>query len=278
MTSIAFWNLGGRVQPLSIRSLVCEHDIDILVLAENPESVEELRGKLNHRLERLYFPDVGYSGRLTILTRFEAKPDCIIRDTGGISIRHYKLPLSPSLLVVAVHLPSKLWKKTEDQILACTRIARYIREAELQVGHSRTVVIGDLNMNPFEAGVVGSEGLHAVMDRGIAARGSRRVNGEECLFFYNPMWGIFGDLDGRPPGTYFYNSGTEVNYFWNIFDQVLLRPSLLPFLEPNCISVVTELSSGSLLSRDGRPNRDVVSDHLPIVCRLNELFEVENVE
>lgn len=52
MTSIAFWNLGGRVQPLSIRSLVCEHDIDILVLAENPESVEELRGKLNHRLEQ----------------------------------------------------------------------------------------------------------------------------------------------------------------------------------------------------------------------------------
>lgn len=276
MTSIAFWNLNRRVQPLSIRSLVCEHDIDILILAEYSGSVEALRDTLNHGVDRLFFPDVGNSQRLTILTRFDPTRDCLIRDTEGISIRHYRFPLSPSLLVVAAHLSSKLWKKTEDQILASTRIARYIREAELSVCHSRTVVIGDLNMNPFEAGVVGSEGLHAVMDRGVASSGSRVVNGEACSFFYNPMWGTFGDMDGKPPGTYFYNSSTEVNYFWNIFDQVLLRPSLLPYLGPNCISVVTELSGESLLTRDGRPNRNVTSDHLPVVCKLKELMELGN--
>lgn len=111
------------------------------------------------------------------------------------------MPLGDSILVVAAHLPSKLWKKTEDQILASMRVARYIRDAESRVGHSRTIVIGDLNMNPFETGVVGSEGFHAIMDRRIAASGSRTVSGEQCSFFYNPTWGTFGDLDGKPPGT-----------------------------------------------------------------------------
>ena len=103
------------------------------------------------------------------------------------------MPLGDDFLVVAVHLSSKLRKKTEDQIMSTLRLARYIREAEQNVGHQRTIILGDLNMNPFEVGVVGTEGLHGVMDRRTAAGISRVVHGEEYTFFYNPMWGKLGD-------------------------------------------------------------------------------------
>jgi len=93
------------------------------------------------------------------------------------------------------HFPSKLWKDTDDQNQGATRIARYIREAEEKVGHERTVVMGDFNMDPFEPGVVGSEGLHGTMDRSIASRGTRVVAEESRTFFYNPMWSFFGDTD-----------------------------------------------------------------------------------
>ena len=210
---------------------------------------------LNTGVTRLYFADLGNSTRLTILTRFSTKPTTLVRDSHGIAIRHYEFPLGESLLLVAVHLSSKLWKKTEDQILASTRVARFIREAEAKVGHSRTVVIGDLNMNPFEAGVVGSEGLHAIMDRRIAAAGSRIVAGEECHFFYNPMWAAFGDADSTPPGTYFHDAGGEVNFYWNVFDQVLLRPSLIDFMADDSATVVTELQGEPLLDDAGRTDR-----------------------
>jgi len=276
MPTLAFWNLRNNVTAQAVTAFAHECDVDVLVLAENSNTANDLVRTLNMNSKRLFFADSGLPGRLTILTRFRPNASCLIRDSNGISIRHYQLPLGLSFLVVAAHLGSKLWKSKDDQVQTCSRVARYICEAEARVGHSRTIVIGDLNMNPFEAGVVGSEGLHAVMDRRIASQGSRRVQGEECKFFYNPMWSTFGDGDSTPPGTYFYNSGGEVNFFWNVFDQILVRPSLLSFLDRDAVRVVVKLNNGSLLDSNGVPDKRRMSDHLPIVCRLNELLEQEN--
>ena len=82
---------------------------------------------------------------MAILTRFQTDKDSQILDSLGVAIRHYRMPIGDTLLLVAVHLSSKLWKKTEDQILLCTRLAGYIREAEREVDHARTVIIGDLD-------------------------------------------------------------------------------------------------------------------------------------
>lgn len=223
MPTLAFWNVNGSVSPARVAALAREWDVDILILAENENAVPAILRELNRDATRFYFSDIGQSDRLTILTRFLPDPSILIRDSPGVSIRNYHMPLSDSFLVVAVHLASKLRRRTEDQILATTRLARFIREAEENVGHKRTIVIGELNMNPFEAGMVGSEGLHGIMDRRIASEISRIVQGELCGFSYNPMWTMLGDLGPSPPGTYFYNSSTELNYFWNMFDQVLVR-------------------------------------------------------
>ena len=69
-----------------------------------------------------------------------------------------------------------------------------VTEAEEQVGHTRTVIVGDFNMNPFEPGMAGILGFQAVMDRRIAQRITRTVDRKEYSFFYNPMWSRLGDL------------------------------------------------------------------------------------
>lgn len=276
MPTIAFWNLNGNVAAARVAALARESDADILIFAEDGNPLKEILRALNHGASRFYFPDLGESDRLTILTRFPPDPSTLILDSPGVSIRHYRLPLGDSFLIVAVHLASKLWKKTEDQILSATRLARIIRQAEEKVGHARTLVIGDFNMNPFEAGLVGSEGLHGIMDRRIVSAVSRIVHGESCPFFYNPMWGILGDSGPSPPGTYFYNSGSEVNYFWNTFDQIMLRPALLNALAKDGVDVVTEIEGITLLNGMGRPDRNTGSDHLPLVCRLSEIEENVN--
>jgi hypothetical protein len=273
MPTLVFWNLDGNVSAATVAGLARQCDADILILAENKNGIPDILRELNHDASRLYFSDIGQSDRLTILTRFLPDRSILIRDSPGVSIRHYTMPLGDSFLVVAVHLSSKLRKKTEDQILGTTRLARFIRAAEENVGHARTLIVGDLNMNPFEVGMVGSEGLHGIMDRRIASTMSRVVQGESCRFFYNPMWSMLGDGGAFPPGTYFYNSGTEVNYFWNMFDQVLVRPELLDSLATDSVSIVTEIQGATLLTDIGRPNRYDSSDHLPIVCRLSEIQE-----
>ena len=135
-------------------------------------------------------------------------------DTRRLSIRELSPPIGEKALLVVVHLPSKLWQKDEDQIFSSAEITKIIDTAETKVGHDRTLVVGDFNMSPFEKGLVAAGGFHAVMDRRIAERGQRIVQGKRYQFFYNPMWGHLGDTGSGPAGTYFYENSSYVNYFW----------------------------------------------------------------
>src|SRR5262249_4806004 len=130
--------------------------------------------------------------------------------------RALSLPGRESLLLFAVHFGSKRYRSDASQSLALPGFSRLIRNEEKRASHARTLVVGDLNMNPFETGVVGAEGLNAAMTRDTAAEETRRVGREDHPFFYNPMWGHFGDSthelhpagspSHEPPGTCYYRA------------------------------------------------------------------------
>jgi hypothetical protein len=107
------------------------------------------------------------------------------------------------------------------------------------------------------------------MSRRVASRETRTVQGREYRFFYNPMWSHFGDARNDTAGSYYYDAGEHVNYYWNMFDQVLLRPELAEHFDPTGLSIVRAVGERSLVRPDGRPDPANGSDHLPI------LFEVE---
>ncbi len=48
-----------------------------------------------------------------------------------------------------LHLPI-LYMGERSQDLECTATALRVREAENQVGHERTLVVGDFNLDPFQ--------------------------------------------------------------------------------------------------------------------------------
>lgn len=154
-------------------------------------------------------------------------------------------------------------------MMECTTLSSTILDEERRAGHSRTVLVGDLNMNPFESGVVGASGLHAVMARKVAERVERTVQGRTYPFFYNPMWGHLGDWADRPPGSYYYERAEHVNYFWNTFDQVLVRPQLMDRLRSDQVRLLSRAGETSLRTEDGRPNAVDGSDHFPLLFKLD---------
>lgn len=124
-------------------------------------------------------------------------------------------------------------------------------------------------MNPFEHGLVAAAGLNSVMSRRIAGRQTRTVQGREYRFFYNPMWCRLGDARGDTAGSYFYDSAEHVNYYWNVFDQVLIRPDLAEHFDVSKLKIMTSVGGHPLVRQDGRPDNVSYSDHLPIVFELD---------
>jgi hypothetical protein len=55
------------------------------------------------------------------------------------------------------------------------------------------------------------------------------------------------------------------NYYWNTFDQVLLRPALLAFYDPAAL-IVPEEAGGRRILDDGAGSG--LSDHLPVAITL----------
>ena len=58
-----------------------------------------------------------------------------------------------------------------------------------------------------------------------------------------------------------------MSYFWNTFDQVPLRPSLLPYYDEASLAIISRIGGSEILapgrSGEGGP------DHLPLVVRLS---------
>jgi hypothetical protein len=285
MLTFLFWNLAGRPLAPLVAKLCERHAVDVLVLAECAVPAADLVAAVNAtstqpRQARFREADPASNcPRLLLLSRIPRRFVKIQSEAERFTIRRLCPPGRPEVLLIAVHLSSKLFQSGESQTVKVPGLSQTIRDAERRLGHTRTLLVGDLNMNPFEPGVVAAEGLNAVMTREIASRGSRTVEGQEHPFFYNPMWSFFGDAthqttppkhpDHRPSGTFYRARSESVTYYWNLFDQVLLRPALLPHFRPAGLRILSWDGTMYLVNDRGHPDATLASDHLPLLLQLD---------
>jgi hypothetical protein len=270
MVAFLFWNLNRKPLSSTVAQLALEWDVDVVLLAECRIAPAVMLTALNVAEEAPFRYAPGYGCRkVKVFTRFPR--ECIRPsfETRRLTIRHVTLPGMRDILLCVIHFPSKLHCRDSSQALECVALADQIRSEEHRIGHARTVLVGDLNMNPFEDGVTGAKGLHGVMTRRLAQRGSRTVLGNDYPFFFNPMWGLLGDRPDSPPGSYYRRGSEHVELFWHMFDQVLLRPELLSSFDAGSLRILQSDGCTSLLGADGAPNNKNFSDHLPLYFKLD---------
>ena len=261
-----FWNLGhpSEAQALLPR-LARAHAADVVIVAECLD-IATVQSALNEP-DTQYYLSPGRS-RVEVFTRFSESYCRTVEDHHLYTLRALEIPGVLPLLFAAAHLPSGLQTPLESRNEHCRSFARRVHAAEAALGHRNTVVIGDFNLNPFDAGIAFAGGFHAVSDRRLAARGARIIQGEEFPFFYNPMWRFFGDFN-QAPGSYYYRRADHTEYFWHLYDQVLIRPDLLRYFRDDGIALPATVDGVGLLNRVGQPDRLTASDHLPLVLRLH---------
>lgn len=267
MVAFMFWNVNGRAQPDLIAAACRAERVDVLILAEAGTAGRALHRALNCERQTAWFSEVlPAAPRLRLFSRLPEGTIRPVHDGRHHAIRRMTATGGIEILLVAAHLPSRLHCSSEEQYFYARKLRGHIVRAEQQAGHANTVVIGDLNMNPFDQGMVAADAIHGMVSKRIAEGISRRYAGSEHEFFYNPMWSRLGDESTGPPGTYFRRDSGLESLFWHTFDQVLLRPGLLPYYGSDSVRVITRVGDHPLAD-EHRIDRSI-GDHLPIVLEL----------
>ncbi len=274
MARFLFWNTYKRDLTEQIVRLCHDYDVDVLILAENGAEDSKIVEWLNRGVERQYFALYPQFDRITFIHRYPEfcfEPLFKEPQMSSFSVPNILLrpPTGDEILLVAIHLPSKLYAENSDQEYYSRETMNEIRFFEAERGHKRTVVVGDFNMNPFETGLTAFDAFHSVMDRRIVLKEQRSIRNNDSTFFYNPMWRLMGNSVDNPPGTHYYNKSRMDELFWHTFDQVLIRPSLVKHFDEESLSIVCSTGGDSLADKNGRPDKMKFSDHFPLFFQMN---------
>ena len=257
---VLFWNTGKQKVDILLAHLSSTNFVDLIVLAEYDDLKNDFLNLINDGIELFQeIPQIGCK-RIKIFIRsglvhIEHGPETNYYTTKKLIFSDYF-----SMLMVALHLPSKLYQSTSTQTLEATEFKREIESAESELMTNNTFITGDFNMNPFELGMVSASAFHSVPCKKVAKKEQRGIKQRSHKYFYNPMWNLFGDFNNNP-GTFFYASSEQAVYYWNILDQVILRPSIIEYFVKDSLNIIQKIGETSLISDFGQP---ILSDHLPI--------------
>ncbi|MFH5805034.1 endonuclease/exonuclease/phosphatase family protein [Alienimonas sp. DA493] len=261
MLRFLFWNLNKKNLSSLIVQAMISRRLDFAAFCEPGDDLEHVPAPLkgNHFLWR---PPFG--PRLRMLTRFPPRYLRTRVETDRYSLIEVRLPVRESFFLMLVHAPSRASQWGAEALAdEAADYARELRRIEAEAGHTRSLVVGDFNMQPFDAGVYGARGFHAVADR-RDARKPRTVQRTVRPRRYNPMWNLLGDETPGPPATLYHAGSTPRELGWHLFDQVLVGPDLIDGFGVPSLAIVDRIGDTPLTTRSGRPRRGRLSDHLPL--------------
>jgi exonuclease III len=264
-----FWNIRKNDNILVYLQDICnEKEVDVLVLEESPfTDIHTIAKRLSSFSKTYCALTPIFCKKIQIFIATDDIENCyLIHETARFTAWNIPNTLLGEFTLIGLHYQSKLNWSSADQLAHSSKLRNFVLDVEEKIGHQRTVVLGDFNMNPFDKAMVAHTGLNAVMEKSIAQQKTRTVDEDDYDFFYNPMWGFLGDLGkGSVSGTHYYNSSAPINYYWHILDQVLLRPVLIDYLED--IEILTKIFDTNLLTPKNFIDK-TISDHLPVFFSL----------
>lgn len=270
--NVLFWNTfrtrnKGNIDNC-IMDLVSEKGCDIIILAEYLEPIVNLCNMVNTDSELEYKPIPNYSGCDKIKGIINAKYAIeSIQEQARYQIVKIET-MAYKLLIGMIHNVSAFHNSKETQAVILEQFSCDINEAEKSQSIKNTMVIGDLNVNPFEPACIAANTLHAIPFAEEVEKTTRIVVGKEYQKFYNPTWKLLGRKE-IPYATYYYSNSDAVNYYWHMFDQVIIRPRLIPAFFEESLSIIIETENHKLL-KGGKPDMESYSDHLPLFYEMKE--------
>jgi len=259
-----FWNTNKKKINDATCHIASEKNVDLLFLAEYEDNPSDLLLQLNATRTMFHYITGIANNKIHLFSKFGPSLIRISHEERGLIIWELTLPNIFQWILCGIHSRSKLHSSPQEQFQDSMIYSQSIRRAENQLGHDSTIVFGDFNQNPFEQGLINAQAYNAVMSRTVAEKARRRFRNDSYPFFYNPSWSKFGDLTPGPPGSYYYSKGAVDEIYWNLFDQIIMRPNMIPKFRHSSMEYITETRQIKISKESGAPNAKHFSDHFPL--------------
>ncbi len=257
-----FWNVRGKKVNYLLEKLIVSKKYDIVILCEYYDDINELIDELAEKNINMLNVTTPGCERITILSNRKCKTGF---SDSHFTIKLFKMSQNDIKIVVSLHLQSQMYNSDSTRRAELETIRVKVEELEEKYNTNKSIIVGDFNANPFDNCMIDATGMHAISSREVVNKIERTISGKSYKMFYNPMWNKFGDFD-KPSGTYFYRKADMNILFWNIFDQVVIRPQLIDKFRNEELNIVTKIDDIELLKND----RIQISDHLPIEFLIEE--------
>jgi hypothetical protein len=281
--TVLFWNYNvdkgdlllqcatGADKSAVVARVVQEYGVDVLVLVECRLPAGTLLETLQSIDPKFDLPAKPHP-RFKFFTRFPGHQLEPWNSDGRLAVRRLQFDGYQDILMAAFHYLDRRNNRPSKQHQKLKTYKRTLLEAEQRAGHDRTILFGDLNMNPYDIGMLDPEsGLGAMMTWDLAMiHGERKGDGRPR--FYNPMWSVMGRFEA--PGTFYWDDDDPENTYWHCLDGVLLRPALRGSFRDQDLRIIrwiTGISGERIdLTRLAEVHwRITYSDHLPILFKID---------
>lgn len=260
--NILFWNLQKHNLIKYIIRCLDENDIDIAVFAEHIKvDFRELELTLNKRYH--FIEGMGGCEKIALLVK-NGIDATVRREQTRYAL--YTLSFNSQEYVLAgVHLQDRRSADENQRIAVIARLKNDIKNLEESSKCKKTIIVGDLNANPFDRELLQMDAFHAVFYKDVIRKSeSRRVDAVSYRRFYNPVLLSLSEEE-KNYGSFYYSQGS-VTPIWNCYDQILLSRALIDNVVE--IKYLKTIGQQSLIANVA-PKKEI-SDHLPLLAILNQ--------
>ncbi len=280
--------------------MVKAYNVDVILLCDLPKVGflpqlfnEQLNAKQNHTFYENYAL-LDTHRRMSVFSKFDNTRFKVVdryqftqsKSWALSQLAYFELVLPnklESISLILAHLYSKTNKNKEDLLTNAKNVVNEIQQFEKYMGHEKTIIVGDFNANPFDEMMYRHDCFNATMSSKTAEKKFLQIkDAGKFPYFYNPAWGLLGDLQKNVPATFYFSPFTnEVlrdqisknhHYFgWNMLDFVLLRADIIPYFEKSSFQILENDGTDSaswVQFIEEKTNKEDHPDHLPIIFTL----------
>lgn len=259
--NILFWNLKRNPLEKYIYQCLIENEIDIAVFAEHSQvDFHSLEKQFDG--EYHYVEGMGGCEKIVLVVTKEISVT-IRREQNRYAIYSIRY-LDQDFILAGVHLQDRMSSDVNQRIAEIARLKNDVQNLEISSKCKNTIIIGDLNSNPYDPELLQMNAFHAVLFKDVIKRSeTRTVDNITYKRLYNPVLLSLSEK-GEKYGSFYYTKGSSTP-IWNCYDQILVSKPLTDRIVE--VNYLKKIGSAPLI-RKVAPNSEI-SDHLPLFVKLS---------